>query len=192
LFFPWEWHTLGAMTDPKPFAPVKLVCGIISSSPGGAAEGEKRLAALYGAVDLRSPVFAFDLTNYYEAEMGPGLERRFLSFAELIRPEALAGIKLRTNALEEEIRRDSGSALRVVNLDPGYVTAAALIMATAKDFAHRVPLGNGIYAHLEFLFSRTGIKVLDWTYPDLRREGHREFFRAVRAMYLEQRPRPEP
>ncbi|HEX2694785.1 MAG TPA: DUF4416 family protein [Acidobacteriota bacterium] len=175
------------MADPKPFTLVKLVCGIISSAPAAAAEAERRLAALYGAVDLRSPAFSFDLTDYYEAEMGPRLERRFLSFAELIRPEALAGIKLRTNALEEEIRHDSGSALRVVNLDPGYVTAAALIMATAKDFAHRIPLREGIYAHLEFLFSRTGVKILDWTYPDLRGEGYREFFRDVRTRYLKQR-----
>jgi hypothetical protein len=180
------------MADPNPFMPVKLVCGIISSAPDAAAEAERRLVALYGAVDLRSPVFAFDMTYYYEAEMGPGLERRFLSFAELIRPEALAGIKLRTNALEQEIRRDSDSALRVVNLDPGYVTAAALVMATAKDFAHRIPLREGIYAHLEFLFSKTGIKFLDWTYPDLRVEGYREFFRDVRTRYLEQRPRPKP
>ncbi len=180
------------MADPKTFPPVKLVCGIISPGPGAAVEAERRLAALYGAIDLRSPAFAFDLTHYYEAEMGPGLERRFLSFAELIRPEDLAGIKLRTNALEQEIRRDSGSALRVVNLDPGYVTAAALIMATAKDFAHRIPLREGIYAHLEFLFSKTGTRLLDWTYPDLRGEGYREFFRDVRARYLEQRPRPEP
>jgi hypothetical protein len=180
------------MAKQKPFLPVKLVCGIISSAPGAAAEAERRLAALYGAVDLRSPAFAFDLTDYYETEMGPGLERRFLSFAELIDPEALADIKLRTNALEEEIRRDEGSAFRIVNLDPGYVTAAALIMATAKDFAHRVPLRDGIYAHLEFLFSRTGIKVLDWTYPDLRGEKYREFFGDMRARYLKQRPRPEP
>jgi Domain of unknown function (DUF4416) len=176
------------MADPKPFAPVKLVCGIISSVPDAAHEAERRLAALYGAIDLRSPALAFDKTDYYEAEMGAGLERRFLSFAELIRPEALAGIKLRTNTLENELRRESGSAIRAVNLDPGYVTAAALIMATTKDFAHRVPLGEGIYAHLEFLFSRTGIKVLDWTYPDLRGEGYHEFFRSVRERYVEQRP----
>jgi hypothetical protein len=175
------------MADPKPFAPVKLVCGIISAAPGPATEAERRLTALYGPIDMRSPALAFETTDYYEAGMGPGLERRFLSFADLVGPEDLAAIKLRTNALEEEIRRESGNALRVVNLDPGYVTAAALIMATAKDFAHRVPLQNGIYAHLEFLFSRGGIKVLEWTYPDLRGEGYHKFFRDVRARYLEQR-----
>jgi hypothetical protein len=175
------------MADPRPFAPVKLVCGIISSGPEAPARAERELSLLFGAVDLRSPVLAFDATDYYESEMGPGLERRFLSFAELIRPEALPDIKLRTNALEEAIRGGSGGSRRVVNLDPGYVTAAALIMATTKNFAHRVPLRGGIYAHLELLFAKAGVKVLDWTYPDLRGEGYREFFRAVRTRYLEQR-----
>jgi hypothetical protein len=175
------------MADPKSFAPVKLVCGIISSGSEARARAERELTALYGAVDLRSPVLAFDATDYYEAEMGPGLERRFVSFAELVPPETLPDIKLRTNALEDEIRGGSGGARRVVNLDPGYVTAAALIMATTKNFAHRVPLREGIYAHLELLFAKAGVKVLDWTYPDLRGEGYREFFRAVRARYLEQR-----
>jgi len=175
------------MADPKPFSPVKLICGIIGPGPEEARLAEERLAELYGPVDLRGPAVPFDLTDYYEDEMGPGLERRFLSFAGLIRPEDLPDIKLRTNALEDEIRRASGRARRVVNLDPGYVTAAALIMATAKNFAHRVPLGKGIYAHLELLFVKDGVKVLDWTYPDLRGEAHREFFRAVRARYLAQR-----
>jgi hypothetical protein len=71
-----------------------------------------------------------------------------------------------------------------VNIDPGYLTASALVMATAKDFSHRIPLGQGIYAHLEFLFTRTGVKILDWTYPDFRRRPCQEFFRAVRAIYL--------
>jgi hypothetical protein len=60
-------------------------------------------------------------------------------------------------------------------------------MATAKDFSHRVPLGSGIYAHLEFLFTRTGVKTLDWTYPDFRREPCQEFFRSVRELYLTRR-----
>jgi hypothetical protein len=73
-----------------------------------------------------------------------------------------------------------------VNIDPGYLTASAVVMATAKDFAHRIPLGKGIYAHLEFLFTRTGIRTLAWTYPDLRREAAQAYFRSVRDGYLGQ------
>ena len=78
---------------------------------------------------------------------------------------------------------------RPVNIDPGYLTASAVVMATAKDFAHRIPLGRGIYAHLEFLFTRTGVKTLDWTYPDLRREPCQAYFRSVREIYLAPAPR---
>ena len=74
-----------------------------------------------------------------------------------------------------------------MNIDPGYLTASAVIMATAKDFAHRIPLGRGIYAHLEFLFSRPGVRTLDWTYPDLRREPAQAYFRNVREIFLRQR-----
>jgi len=172
------------MAESTPFAPVKLICGIIFPEEGVLKAAEARLASLYGPVDLRSPVFAFDLTDYYESQMGPGLSRAFLGFTNLISPEDLPAVKLRTNALEEEMRLASGLDRRIVNIDPGYVTPAALIMATTKNFAHRIPLENGIYAHLEFLFSRTGVRILEWTYPDLRRAGVHDFFREARAELL--------
>ncbi len=179
------------MAQPKPFAPVKLVCGVIFRDEALYEGVRQRLVAEWGSVDLESPAFPFDLTDYYEPEMGPDLRRRFMSFETLVEPEALAGMKLRTIDLEETFRRETDAAGRPVNIDPGYLTASALIMATAKDFSHRIPLGQGIYAHLEFLFSKTGIKVLDWTYPDFRRAPCQKFFVAVRALFLGQvRERP--
>ena len=174
------------MAVPSPFAPVKLVCGLITGDPAMAEKARSLLAERYGPVDLESPSFPFDLTDYYEKEMGPGLVRRFMSFARLIEPERLADIKIETNALEERIGEESGLALRAVNIDPGYLTASALVMATAKDFSHRIPLRHGIYAHLEFLFSHADVRTLDWTYPDMRREDCRRFFLEVRAAYLGQ------
>ena len=174
------------MAEPKPFLPVKLIVGLISSSVLHFEEAEKALIDLYGPTDLKSPCFPFDLTDYYEKQMGKNLQRIFLSFAGLISPEKLSGIKVQTNALEETLRRESGGSLRIVNIDPGIVTASALIMATAKDFAHRVPLAGGIYAHLEFLFTKNGVKILEWTYPDFRQPGYQEFFSSVRRTYLGQ------
>jgi hypothetical protein len=173
------------MAEPKPFLPVQPVCGIIAASDEAFQEAEAGLEGLLGPVQARSPRFAFSLTDYYVAEMGPGLKRGFLSFARLIEPERLAGLKLATNALEGAIRRRFASSLRPVNLDPGYLTKAALIMATAKDFSHRIPLAAGIYAHLEFLFARNGgIRSLDWTYPDFLQTGYQKFFLEVRQRYL--------
>lgn len=172
------------MAQPKEFAPVKLICGAIYKEEALFEEVKRRLEAEWGRVDSESAPFPFDLTDYYEAEMGPGLVRRFMSFEALVAPEALPERKIRAIEIEESLRQKHGAAGRPVNIDPGVLTASALIMATAKDFAHRVPLAHGIYAHLEFLFTKTGVKTLEWTYPDLRREPPQAYFRSVREMFL--------
>jgi hypothetical protein len=172
------------MALPKEFSPVKLICGVIYKEEALYAKVRDVLAGEWGRVDLESPAFPFDLTDYYEAEMGPGLVRRFMSFERLVPPESLPDLKRRTIEHEEALRREAGAAGRPANIDPGYLTASALIMATAKEFSHRVPLGRGIYAHLELLFTKTGTRALDWTYPDIRREACAGFLREVRAAYL--------
>jgi hypothetical protein len=174
------------MAQPKPFAPAKLVCGVIYGPDPFYDRAKQLLVERHGPSDLESPAFAFDVTDYYEGEMGPGLKRRFITFARLVMPERLAGIKLETNGLEERIREDAGTVGRAVNIDPGCLTASALIMATAKDFSHRIPLAHGIYAHLEFLFAKTDLRFLDWTYPDFRQDGYRRFFLDVRKRYMEE------
>lgn len=174
------------MAQPKPFSPVKLICGIIAFKEASFKKAKERLVQLFGPVDLTTSLFIFNFTDYYEKQMGKNLKRKFLSFANLISPEILGDIKLRTNELEEKIREELKEGRRVVNLDPGYLTQSALIMATAKDFAHRIPLQQGIYAHLELLFSKKGIKILDWTYPDYRTEEYHKFFMEVRRIYLSQ------
>jgi hypothetical protein len=172
------------MAQPKEFSPVKLICGVIYREETLYEEVKRRLEGEWGRVDRESPAFPFDLTHYYEAEMGPNLARRFMSFEPLIAPESLPERKIRAIGIEDSLRAERGAAGRPVNIDPGYLSASALVMATAKDFAHRIPLGLGIYAHLELLFAKTGARPLDWTYPDLRRDPCQAYFRAVRETYL--------
>lgn len=174
------------MTEPKSFSPVKLICGIIASEEKFFKRAEERLVELYGPLDLASPLFTFDFTDYYEKQMGQNLKRKFVSFGNLIFPESLSEIKIRTNALEEEIKEELKAGKRIVNLDPGYMTASALIMATAKDFAHRIALQHGIYAHLELLFGKDDVRDLSWTYPDFETEGYQKFLLDVRRIYLAQ------
>lgn len=174
------------LASPKPFAAVKLICGMMASRESVFQSAADKLIRLYGVPDSESPMFSFDITDYYEKQMGKNLKRKFMSFERLIEPEKLSDIKRQTNRLEEAIREELQSSRRVVNLDPGYLTSSALIMATAKDFSHRIPLQNGIYAHLEFLFGKNDIRILDWTYPDFRSEGYRQYFLEVRRNYLGQ------
>lgn len=169
---------------------MKLICGIIYSLEETRLRAEKMLAEEFSQPDQKSQPFAFTFTDYYQPEMGQGLYRCFLSFEKLINPEQLPGIKLRTNELETKLKFFYPERPRPANLDPGYLTASALIMATAKDFAHRIPLSQGIYAHLELLFLRKGVRLLDWTYPDFRQAGYQEFFLKVREIYLAQLKSP--
>jgi hypothetical protein len=174
------------MTEARPFTPVKLICGIIASQKDVFDRAEELLTGLYGPVDLQSEFFPFTFTDYYQKEMGEGLKRKFLSFESPVAPERLSEIKIRTNRLEREIKDEFQAERRIINLDPGYLTTSALFMATAKDFAHRVPLRDGIYAHLELLFGKNDIRILDWTYPDYRTDEYQQFFVSVRKKHLDQ------
>jgi len=174
------------MAEAEPFLPVKLICGIIASKEIYIKKAEQSLVKLYGPFDLESPLFSFNLTDYYEKQMGKNLERKYLSFVNLICPEKLSEIKIRTNRLEEEVKKYFKAQKRVVNLDPGYITSSSLIMATVKNFAHRIPLQKGIYAHLELLFGKKEVRTLAWTYPDYRQEDYQMFFTRVRQIYLSQ------
>lgn len=174
------------MAEIKPYKPVKLVCGIIFSAEEIRKQAEVNLSEKFGLIDLASSSFPFTYTDYYQTQMGPVLYRAFVSFDRLIPPEELAGIKVWTNHLEESFSLRFGQPARPVNLDPGYLSASALVMATAKDFSHRIPIGQGIYAHLELLFTRKGVKLLGWTYPDFKQREYQEFFLRVREVYLRQ------
>lgn len=174
------------MAKIRPFLPAKLICGLIGREREAFDEAERRLIELFGPLDLKSDFYPFNYTDYYTQEMGPNLKRQFLSFLELRDPSELSQIKHQTNNLEDILKEKFKSSGRIINIDPGIITSASLIMATAKNFAHRIPLQAGIYGHLEFLFRRHSIKTLEWTYPDFREETYHAFFLEVRKLYLRQ------
>lgn len=176
---------MGSLRTPRK---VKLICGMISADADLMCRARQRLSRVFGEVDLDSPVWPFDATDYYEAEMGPGLQRMFVSFAALIDPGRLAEIKLETNALEAALCDEAGvpAATRVVNLDPGYVAMSKLVLATTKDYSHRVYLGHGIYAEATLQWQEHGWKAWPWTYPDYAGGRYFGFLTTVRTRLREQ------
>ena len=107
-----------------------------------------------------------------------------MSFKGLIHPEELPSLKHKTNRIETEWMKQGK---RQINIDPGYITGAKLVLASTKDFAHRIFIGNGIYGdnHLRFIHGR----FVDhpWTYPDYKTELVLRFFTEVRESYLRQK-----
>jgi len=171
------------MGEIKGPSPVKLVVGMISAFRELFAEAEKELSRKLGTVDYHSPVFSFVHTDYYQSEMGGNLQRIFISFQELISPEYLSEIKIFTNQLEKKFLYSDGKSRRI-NLDPGYISAAKLILASTKDHRQRIYLGKGIYAEITLYYQGKKFLPWEWTYPDYRTEEYRAVFETIRRKYV--------
>jgi hypothetical protein len=117
--------------------------------------------------------------------MGRPLFRYFVSFSRLMDPADLAVIKVWTNSLEQKYAHLAGGT-RVLNIDPGYLNLTAFILATSKNYAHRIYLGKGVFAQQELLFEKKKIQTLDWTYPDYRSCEYQEILRKIRGIYASQ------
>jgi len=171
------------MGQPKAPLPVKLIVSGFAASDALLSEAKGALMVEWGATDFESPLLAFDHTAYYEAEYGSGLVRRVWAFERLVDPGLLAAIKLRTNELEEERTRDGK---RTVNLDAGYVSLSKLVLATTKNYDHRIYLGKGIYAEVTLHYRSKAFRPWTWTYPDYATEAYCELFAEIRRRYMRQ------
>jgi hypothetical protein len=99
--------------------------------------------------------------------MGKSLRRQFISFETPITPDRLSEIKQTTNRLEQKCLNDTGG--RLINIDPGLVSLANLILASTKNFSHRLYLGQGIFGEVTMLYENKTFVPLRWTYPDYQR-----------------------
>lgn len=171
------------MSEPREPLPVKLVASLFSAERPLIEEAAAAMAGLFGPLDRISEELAFDKTRYYEKEMGRPLWRRFVTFERLISFETIVEIKLATNDLE---RRFAGSGGRRINIDPGCISAERLILATGKNFTHRVYLRKGIYADLTLLYQAGSFRGLPWTYPDYGDRTVIELFNGIREGYMQQ------
>ncbi len=173
------------MGQPHPSQPVKLIVGMISAQEVLFGQACRQLASHWGDIDLVSPVFPFYHTDYYQPEMGSNLLRRFVSFQKLISPDNLAACKLLSNQIEADFADEQGK--RRINLDPGYLNFHQLVLASAKNFSHRIYLKEGIYAELTLQYKKgCGWQDLPWTYPDYRLAATKEFLSQVRKQYKQQ------
>lgn len=159
--------------------------GLILSQTIDLGNIKKTLAGRFGQLKLESPIHTFNHTNYYNREMGPNLKRCFIGFSKCVNPDDLAEIKHVTNRMEAEMGLFDGTRLsRLVNLDPGILTLSNVILATTKNRAHRIYLGQGIFAEVTLIYSKAmGWQALDWTYPDYRTQMAMGFFQTLRNRF---------
>lgn len=170
------------MAEIKPPQKVKVVVGYITKDINLIEEVNKILFPLLGEVDLKSEIIDFNFTDYYEEEMGKELKRGWVSFRNLIMPDFLSDLKIKTNEIEEKFKENNK---RKINIDPGLLTLNNFILATTKNYAHRIYLQKGIYAEVTLIYRKKGFQNLPWTYPDYQTEFFHDFLLQVRKIYID-------
>ena len=168
------------MSLPQAPKPAKLVIGLIMKDRTLFESLAAELSSVFGPLDIVSSWMPFDYTSYYEPEMGAPLFRRMLTYKNLIAQSELPAIKLTTNRLEES--RSHGGRRRV-NIDPGYLLHERFVLASGKNFTHRIYVGSGIYADLTLIYQRGAFEKLPWTYPDYADHPMLAYLTQVRNKY---------
>jgi len=127
---------------------------------------------------VKSDILRFIHTHYYEKEMGSNLLRQWCIFTRLIMPDMLIQLKHKSNSIEKHHLNDRGG--RKINIDPGVISLSNLVLASAKNYSHRIYLSNGIYGEVTLVYENKTFKPLAWTYPDYREKVAIEFFKKAR------------
>jgi len=164
--------------------PVKVFVGMVSSDPALFEEAGARLEDTLGTPDLRSPVWNWDHTDYYFKEMGGDLKRLFIFFSRLADPGIMPDLKHKTVEIENMYLNENGG--RKINLDPGYLDSARVLLVSSKDFSHRVYIGKGIYGEVTLVYSGNDYQILPYTYPDFRFREYQDLFKKARRLYQSQ------
>ena len=176
------------MSRPKAPQPAKLVIGLFMPAKDPGEVVTTALIKRFGPPDVVSAWLPFDYTDYYTREMGHPLFRRMLAFERLIQQDQLASVKLATNTLENSSVQDGR---RQVNIDPGYMLRERFVLATGKNFSHRIYVGQGIYADLTLIYRQGGFEALPWTYPDYRAADMQTFLMRVRNKLVADSKHPQ-
>lgn len=172
------------LNEPRP---VKAIVGILASDERCLAAAREAVFGALGPADLLSDVWTFDQTDYYVDEIGPRVLRQFVSIEQLIDPGELADIKHRTNEIEQQLATALAMPFpRPVNLDPGVIEPSKLILASTKNFAHRIYIGRKMYAEVTLVFDKGQWRLLPYTFPDYKRPEYHGFFSLVRAKLVQQ------
>lgn len=191
------------MGQPSPPSQVQRMLVAFSRHDAALAWARRRAEEAWGPIELASPRFAFDETDYYTAEMGPRLSLEIWAFERLADSGELADWKRQAGAWEAEFAAEfaaacarqsgpiapplDGGETRPLNLDPGYLTLAKFVLASTKDHAHRIYLRDGVFAEVTLYYSGGRWREHLWTYPNYRRQDYQAFLSASRQRLLARR-----
>jgi len=156
--------TLGEITKHRP---VLLIVAMVSRYADALTWSIEQLTKSHGPVALESA--------------------EFVAFEQLVPPNSIVAAKIGSNDLEVQFANDhQHPEARPLNLDPGYISEAKLVLATTKDRDHRLYLADGIFAEVTLHYRSKAWCSSRWTYPDYQREDFQEFFTRCRLHLRDQ------
>ncbi len=172
----------------RPVEEARLFTALLSKDERLFQIAREKLSSSLSTVDFVSPVYPWAHTRYYEKEMGTDLKRVFLFFEQPVQPDILPYVKKMTNELEVYFRANSGETMpaRPMNIDPGYLTLAKVVLAATKDYYHRIYIGEGIYAEVTLYYRDKTYQPFLHTYPDYRSQEYISIFNEARERMLGQ------
>lgn len=141
---------------------------------------KRSLAEVWGEPERVSPLFPFVWTNYYE-DIAPQLDRIFFSYPGLYPMSKLPDWKVQSCGIE----RASGPSRRV-NLDPGTLDGARLVLASTKGQAHRIYLRDGIFAEVTLCRRKGKWERFFYTFPDFKSGAYDNWLESVREDWKDQ------
>ena len=136
----------------------------------------------FNSIKIVSEEYLFSHSIYYKEEMGENLKKRFLVFENMIERDYLVEVKKITDEIEKKYLDEKGN--RKINIDPAILNLENFILATNKNFTHRIYLRDGVFADLTLIYKKKkGYTELDWTYADYSSEETKSFLNNVRDLF---------
>lgn len=171
------------MAKPAIHKPVPFFVGILISDEALWNDVHSALTSHLGEIDFVSEKIDFEkFTDYYEPEMGENLVRFWAAFKKLRSPKELVEMKWICTEIEEKFASDGH---RKVNIDPGYLTEAKIILASFKNFSHRIYLSRSVFADMQSMFVGGQYVPMRWTFADYKSDIAQDFFQKLRVKYRE-------
>jgi len=163
----------------KAFEPALLFIGTLYSDAAVLDWTKKTIGKSFGEVLFLSSSSQWDYSRYYKEELGWPIFRRFIFFSDLIDPGDIADIKLKTNEIENDFSIDGK---RRINLDPGYLTLSKVVLASTKNYSHRIYLGKGIYGEVTLIYKDGKYSPHLFTYRDYQDKPCIDMFMKAREI----------
>jgi hypothetical protein len=171
---------LSRVNEPEPAI---LFIGMLYADPAVRDHVQQILQREFGDTLLISPTSEWDYSFYYRDELGWPLFRQFVFFKNILDPETLADIKVKTNEMEDSF---SVHGKRRINIDPGYLTLAKIVLASTKNYAHRVYFRKGIYGEITLFYQDGIFKPHIFTYRDYQEKNCVDLFMRARELFKNQ------